>query len=72
MEPKVLSSDTLQGTARSRSRLWLPGILLALVILITLFAMRARPAAQEEPKASWQTRGPPSSARHPAWCAAMG
>ena len=47
MEPNVLSSDTLQGTARSRRQLWLPGILLALVMLIALFAMGGAASAQE-------------------------
>jgi hypothetical protein len=50
MESKALSSDTHQRTDRSRRRSWLPGILLAPVMLLALFAMGGAASAQEGPE----------------------
>jgi hypothetical protein len=50
MGPKVLSSDTHQRTDGSRRRFWLPGILLALGLLIALFGMGGAASAQEGPE----------------------
>ena len=50
MEPKVLSGDAPQKVARSRRLPWLPGIVLALVILIALLAMGSAVSAQSGPE----------------------
>jgi len=50
MEPKVLSDDAYQQTARSRKLPWLPGVILVPALLIALLAMGSAVSAQSGPE----------------------
>jgi hypothetical protein len=50
MEPKVLSSDASRVNIRPRKLRWLPAVVLALVVLLGLFAMGSSARAQDGPE----------------------
>jgi FG-GAP-like repeat len=69
MKPKVLSNDVGQQTVRSWKLPWQPGIVLALAVLISLFAIGSAVSAQSGPEGILADPWATSFCLAPAQCA---